>query len=68
MYKEQKANISGDKTPAICESEFGSIIDENTAYAQQVGINSTPTIILPDNRVIPGYLPADTLRSAINEN
>ncbi|MBI5682659.1 MAG: DsbC family protein [Deltaproteobacteria bacterium] len=36
-------------------------IDENIKLAKTLGIDGTPFIILPDGRVIPGYVDADAL-------
>ncbi|MBI5561021.1 MAG: DsbC family protein [Deltaproteobacteria bacterium] len=36
-------------------------IDENIKLAGELGIRGTPAIILPDGRLIPGYVDADTL-------
>jgi thiol:disulfide interchange protein DsbC len=44
--------------PPLCET---SAIDENIALAGELGINSTPTLILPDGIIAPGYKKADDL-------
>jgi thiol:disulfide interchange protein DsbC len=36
-------------------------VDENIKLAKELGITGTPTLILPDGRVVPGYVDADTL-------
>jgi len=41
-----------------CET---SAIDDNISLAQKLGISGTPAIILPDGRLLPGYLEADAL-------
>ncbi len=41
-----------------CETD---VIDRNIALARSLGISATPTIILPDGRVIPGAVPSDRL-------
>jgi thiol:disulfide interchange protein DsbC len=45
-----------------CET---SAIDESIKLAQKLGINSVPTLILPDGRMIPGYKDAKTLINLI---
>lgn len=44
--------------PPICETDA---IDRNIALAQELGIRSTPTLVLPDGLVMPGYKKADDL-------
>ncbi len=41
-----------------CETK---VIDENIELAKKLGIRSTPTLILPDGRVVTGYRPAEEL-------
>ena len=49
--------------PPKCETKQ---IEENIALGQKLGINSTPTLILPDGRVLPGYRPADKILELID--
>ena len=49
---------------AKCET---TVIDENIALAGKLGINSLPTLILPDGRVIRGYKDAQTLQNLIGK-
>jgi thiol:disulfide interchange protein DsbC len=49
--------------PPTCESDA---VDRTLKLAQSLGIGSTPTMILPDGRISPGYLPADKLLELIN--
>lgn len=44
--------------PPSCETDA---IDRNIKLAEQLGINSTPTLIFPDGRVIPGFLPGEEI-------
>ncbi len=39
----------------------GRTIDNNIALAKELGINATPTLILPDGTVYPGYADAEIL-------
>ncbi len=41
-----------------CETDQ---IDKNISLGRELGISSTPSIILPDGRVIPGAIPADKI-------
>ncbi len=36
-------------------------VDETMNLAQSIGIDATPTLILPDGRIMPGYRDAETL-------
>jgi thiol:disulfide interchange protein DsbC len=47
-----------------CES---TAIDDNIKLAQKLGITGTPAIIMPDGRLIPGYLEADALIKQIDK-
>ncbi len=41
-------------------------IDANIKLAEKLGIKGTPGIILPDGRLIPGYVPADALLELVD--
>jgi len=45
-----------------CESDA---VDRTLKLAQELGIGSTPTIILPDGRLAPGYRPAEDILKLI---
>lgn len=47
-----------------CET---TVIDDNIKLAQKLGITGTPAIIMPDGRLIPGYLEADALIKQIEK-
>ena len=49
---------------AKCET---TVIDKNIALAGKLGINSLPTLILPDGRVVRGYKDAQTLQNLIGK-
>jgi thiol:disulfide interchange protein DsbC len=44
--------------PPLCDTKA---IDDNIALAAELGINSTPTMILPNGVIAPGYKKADDL-------
>ncbi|MBU0675117.1 MAG: DsbC family protein [Proteobacteria bacterium] len=44
--------------PPTCETDR---IEKNLALAASIGIRSTPTLILPDGRVLPGYKSAEDI-------
>jgi len=45
-----------------CET---SAVDESIKIAQKLGMNSVPTLILPDGRMVSGYKDAKTLTQLI---
>jgi thiol:disulfide interchange protein DsbC len=44
--------------PPLCETKA---VDENIALAHKLGIHSTPTLVLPDGTLSPGFKTADEL-------
>ena len=74
-YKKSKAIVC-EKSLALLEDAFDkkplpepkcetTAVDENIKLAQKLGITGTPTSILPDGRIIPGYKDAKTLLNLI---
>jgi thiol:disulfide interchange protein DsbC len=47
-----------------CET---TVIDDNIKLTEKLRINSLPSMILPDGRVIPGYKDAETLKALIGK-
>ncbi len=59
-------SFAGKPVPAPnCEIP---VVDETIALAKELGIRSTPTLVLPDGLVVPGYKKADVLLTLIGEN
>jgi thiol:disulfide interchange protein DsbC len=50
---------------AECDSE---VLNQTLAIAQSLGIRSTPTLLLPNGQIAPGYKPLDALLKMIDEN
>ena len=51
--------FEGKDVPKVeCETK---VLDENIKLAEKLGISGTPAIILPDGRVVPGYMDAQNL-------
>lgn len=44
--------------PATCDT---TAVDETLALVAELGINSTPTLVLPDGQVVPGFKQAEDL-------
>lgn len=56
-------SLAGKSLPApVCE---GDQIDQNIALAKELYITSTPTLIMPDGRVLPGYKVAAKIVAAL---
>jgi thiol:disulfide interchange protein DsbC len=58
-------SFAGKPVPEpTCESDA---VDRTLTLAQDLGIGSTPTIILPDGRLAPGYRPAEAILELLKE-
>lgn len=51
--------------PASCKN---SSIDPTLKIAQDMGVRSTPTLVLPNGQIIPGYKELDPLLQLVDEN
>jgi len=69
---EKSKSIVCEKSLALLEDAFEkkaipkakcetSAVDENEKLALKLGINSVPSVILPDGRIFPGYKDAKAL-------
>ena len=50
--------------PAHCDTP---VVDQTLALVGELGIKSTPTLVLPDGRILPGFRKADALLTIIGE-
>ena len=58
-------SLAGKPIPdPTCETDQ---IEKNEALAKKLGVRSTPTLIFPDGRVVPGYKPADKILAYLKE-
>ena len=54
---------------ALPKAECNSgVIDQTRAIAQSLGISGTPTLVLPNGQIAPGYKKLDRLLSIIDQN
>ena len=53
--KLREPGVKDDKKP----------VDETMRFAESVGINSTPTLVLPDGRILPGLKDAESMRKLL---
>jgi len=58
--------FSGGKLPEPDAKHSGKGIDETKAFARSVGISSTPTLVLPDGRILPGFRDALAVMRSVN--
>ncbi|MEW6218221.1 MAG: DsbC family protein [Thermodesulfobacteriota bacterium] len=58
-------SLAGKPIPAATCA--GEAVDQNIALGARLRINSTPTLILGDGRVIPGFKPADRMIELVGE-
>lgn len=49
---------------ATCET---TVVDDNIKLAGKLGISGTPAIVMPDGRLIPGYMEAPALIETITK-
>lgn len=56
--------FAGKKLPkAECETQE---VDNNIKLAEELGITGTPAMVLPDGRLLPGYVPSEVLLNLID--
>ena len=65
MEQLEAAFEKKDLPKAECDS---SAIDQTRAIAQSLGITSTPTLVLPNGQIAPGYKKLDRLLALIDQN
>ncbi len=56
-------NFKADKK--LCDKK--SVVNESMMLVQKLGLNGTPAMLLEDGTLIPGYMPADRLKAALDE-
>lgn len=58
--------LTGLPLPPPSPMDSRKPVDETINLATSLGINATPTMVLPDGRVIPGYWDAPTIRKFLS--
>ncbi|HEY6009581.1 MAG TPA: thioredoxin fold domain-containing protein, partial [Geobacteraceae bacterium] len=58
-------NFSGRPIPAATPQIPGAGVDETVRLAQSLGLTSTPTLVLPDGRVLAGFQDAAAIEKAL---
>ena len=75
-YNKAKAIVC-EKSLALLENSFAkkqlpepkcrtTVVDENLKVAEKLGIRSAPTLVMPDGRVLSGYMDANALKELID--
>ena len=59
-------SFAGGKLPAPGARDTRKAVDESMRYAESVGINATPTLVLSDGRILPGVKDAEAMRKLLH--
>lgn len=57
--------FSGEQLPTPGEKDLKELVDESIKLGEKLGVRVTPTLVLPDGRMISGFREADKLRRLI---
>ena len=58
-------SFAGEKLPAPGARDAKKPVDDTMRFAESAGINSTPTLVLPDGRILPGFKDAAAMRKLL---
>jgi len=58
-------SFAGGELPAPGAKDAKKPVDDTMRFAESVGINSTPTLVLPDGRMLPGYRDAKSMQDLL---
>ena len=58
-------SFAGQALPAPREKDSKKPVDDTIRFAEAAGINSTPTLVLQDGRVLPGYKDAKAMQELL---
>lgn len=58
-------SFAGKTLPAATDKDDKKPVDDTISFAAANGINSTPTLILPDGRMLPGYRSAEEMQGLL---
>ncbi|HEY9150427.1 MAG TPA: DsbC family protein, partial [Gammaproteobacteria bacterium] len=59
-----RAKQGKDPVPGKCDNP----VERHMALGQSIGVRGTPSIVLEDGRVVPGYVPAGRLAAMLEAN
>ncbi|SNB46200.1 DsbC family protein [Geobacter sp. DSM 9736] len=57
--------FSGEKLPAPKGKEGAEAVDSTIKFAESIGVTATPTLILSDGRIMPGYKEAAEIKKLL---
>jgi len=60
-------SFTGQPLPAATEKDPKKPVDDTIRFAEANGINSTPTLVLPDGRIVVGYKDAAGMRELLTK-
>lgn len=66
QYLLDKA-FSGEALPAPGANDPAKPVDDTIKFADSIGINATPTLVLPDGRIMPGFRDAAAIKKLLSE-
>jgi thiol:disulfide interchange protein DsbC len=58
-------SFAGQALPAPGAKDAKKPVDETMRFAESVGISATPTLVLPDGRILPGFRDAEAMRKLL---
>lgn len=58
-------SFAGEPLPAPKARDEKKCVDDTMRYAESVGIDATPTLVLPDGRILPGLQNAEAMRKLL---
>ncbi|WP_246525361.1 DsbC family protein [Geomobilimonas luticola] len=58
--------FAGEPIPAPGPKDSAKAVDDTLKYAESIGITSTPTLILPDGRIVVGFKKAEELKALMS--
>jgi len=64
---QQQAMTDAKSGKDVPLQECDNPVEEHMALADLIGISGTPALILPDGTLLPGYVPADRLKSLLEQ-
>lgn len=59
--------FAGEQLPPPTEKDLKEPVDSSIRLGESIGVTSTPTLVLPDGRVLPGYREAAELKKLVEK-
>ena len=58
-------SFAGEALPAPGAKDAKKAVDDTMRFAESAGIDATPTLVLPDGRIMPGFRDAEAMRKLL---